>query len=572
MLVRMATLFLCGIFLCSITAAQPGLTPVEDSTMVAETEIFEDQQGNIWADLVKVQFIGHVAVVNPGIRTFDISDISPSFPDVIDLLDTLEVNNGLSHLEKVLPDAVYGDTLRANVRTGQLVPVSEYSQLVNLRFDEPVYVDSIAAVLETLSAVRYAEGPSISYLLGDPDDEHYAQQWELLMVDAQWAWDLTKGDVDGEPVHIAVADLLYCAYTEGGKLHMDLRGRLTMRNDCSEDWWPPGTMGDVGERNHGIHVASVAGAITNNGTQPAQWDNGSPHPTIVTGMASVGWNVLIDGYAGLGQGMVDAAVESDALFRVANASFLNGGTDLRNAVKDLLRRDVVVVGGAGNVSANPYPARPAAYTWKDFEMEGQQQDLIGKQVIAAAGVDAHDTIITCYNYSPCGDIGQPACDPLNPSEEDESFVDVAAPAFGAETGRTCTYPVNTGITTALSTVDWPDTDPNTTFHENTFNNAGTSFASPMVSAVAALILSVNPDLGPREVYEAITQGADKVDPAGAIILHSPTGTPGADGLGMVGSMPIELSSMRSKHGAVRSVVQTIRLRSMNRLIWLRGWN
>lgn len=499
---------LAGLLVCVVGHAQTGLTLIEDSTMVAETAIYEDEEGNLWADLVKVQFVGHVVDVPPGTETFSRSAVTTSFPAVSAMLAELEVNEGLTQLEKVIPTAVYGDTLRPNVRTGTLVPIPEYSQLVNLRFASPVPTDSIATLMATLDAVRYAEGPFIDYLLGEPNDFNYAAQWQLQRVNAPWAWDLTRGDEGGEPVRIAIPDSFPCKNTAGFRLHMDLRGRLTMRTDCS-------TTPAAGS-SHGVSVAGVAGAETNNGWQPVTMasDTGEyPHPSgDSTGSASLGWNVLLNGYATTSSGFIEAVLDlgSAFSFRVINASFSGGGDAMEEAVKAFLRADVIVVGAAGNAATFPRVFYPAGYTWMDFGFDGQQPDLIGKQVIAVAGTDRDDTTIPCWNYSPCGDPGQPPCDPLNPAPMDSSFVDVAAPAFGTDNGS-CESTFNTSVYTLYS--ELLSTDE--TYLTSNGDRIGTSFASPMVAAATALILSINPDLGPREVYEAITKSAEKVDQTGA---------------------------------------------------------
>ena len=79
-----------------------------------------------------------------------------------------------------------------------------------------------------------------------------------------------------------------------------------------------------------------------------------------------------------------------------------------------------------------------------------------------------------WNYSPGTD---PISDPTN------AFIDISAPGKGIEILNGTGYSPN---------------------------GAGTSDASPFVSALCGLILSVNPSLTPNQVYSIITSTADKI--------------------------------------------------------------
>lgn len=85
-----------------------------------------------------------------------------------------------------------------------------------------------------------------------PNDTRFAQQYGPTIIKAPQAWDLTKGNPN---VIIAILD---SGFDLG---HEDMVGKFTAGfdfedNDTNPDW--------DGEVNHGIHVAGIAAAATNN--------------------------------------------------------------------------------------------------------------------------------------------------------------------------------------------------------------------------------------------------------------------------------------------------------------------
>jgi subtilisin family serine protease len=93
---------------------------------------------------------------------------------------------------------------------------------------------------------------------------------------------------------------------------------------------------------------------------------------------------------------------------------------------------------------------------------------------------------------------------------------ISAPSSGGVKGITTTdvsYP-NRGFNIGDSSAGGKDG-----FHTNSFG--GTSSATPLVAGIAALILSVRPDLTLTEVKEILKDSPDKIGPAGSY-----TGNPG----------------------------------------------
>lgn len=211
---------------------------------------------------------------------------------------------------------------------------------------------------------------------------------------------------------------------------------------------------------HGSQVASVAGAATNNNL----------------GMASLGWNLRLrlDQYYVYG---IQAAIDGGA--DVINFSWRHIYPDplLSYYIHNAILQGVVCVAGAGNDSPTPpFVAYPAAYNY------GSDGQVIA---VGSTWLDWRDNYrehwYYWHNYSPGSD---PILDPTN------AFIDVSAPAD------------NILVASGL----WSN-------HYGFVT--GSSYASPLVAALAGLILSLNyydPNFDVPKVYDIITSTADKIKP------------------------------------------------------------
>jgi subtilisin family serine protease len=207
-------------------------------------------------------------------------------------------------------------------------------------------------------------------------------------------------------------------------------------------------MDDAG---HGSHVAGIIGAKGNNGA----------------GITGVNWDAKIMALKFLdadGQGntadaanAIDYAVAHGA--RVINASW--GGHAFSQALYQAIRRagdnGVLFVAAAGNdgQNADAKPDYPAAF------------DL--PNIVSVAATDSNDDLADFSHYG-------------------ASSVDLAAPGDDIE-----------------STV------PKSTDSSGYASFSGTSMATPFVAGVAALVLSVEPNLTVKELRERLFTTVDKLD-------------------------------------------------------------
>jgi hypothetical protein len=323
---------------------------------------------------------------------------------------------------------------------------------------DPEPGESVADALAEYRArpdVAYAEPNRVRHLLtvGTPDDPDYSQQWALSTIDALGGWSLFPGTfAPAIGVPIGIVD------TGVDATHSDLSSRISASSAvCLGGGCTEGTPTDpVG---HGTHVAGIAGAATDNAVGVAGIAFSSPliAVRVFHDDPDDGW-VADD--SDIADGIVWAAQHGA---RAINLSLGGPGftQTLCNAVELAMNSyHAVVVAAAGN-SAVATPSYPAACPG----------------AIGVAATDSADLPAYFSNYgSPDVFVSAPGVDILS------------------------TYPA------ALSPTDCP-ADPVGYCHLD-----GTSMASPFVTAVAALLVSLHPSVTPTAVRQMLATSSDKVGP------------------------------------------------------------
>jgi subtilisin family serine protease len=300
-----------------------------------------------------------------------------------------------------------------------------------------------------------------------PDDPGYSSQWGLPMVGAPTAWAVTHGSRT-----VIVADI----DTGVDFGHPDLAANLMVGYDAVNNI--PIGVGDATDnpdpasRAHGTEVASVIGATTNNGY----------------GMAGTGWLTMVmpikvdDASQGgvIESGPVAAGIRwaADHGARIINISL--GGTcedpaELA-AVRYAQAKNVVIVAAAGNDAQSC--TVDAANCGNPTEFPAADAGVIGVASAGRSGVRAFYS-----NAGPGVSITAPGGSAFAVRPQDDILVALPGGGF-------------------------------------TFA-AGTSFASPMVAATAALLVAADPSLSGQQVHDrllATTQpppGIDSSQPFGA---------------------------------------------------------
>ncbi len=387
-----------------------------------------------------------------------IKDIAFRHHDLIE--DRIESVNGLVVMED--EDGLDVDAV-----------VNEYRDLPDVEYVEPNYTISLEPEPRDSVPPSYLDSA-----INGPNDPMFGEQWSLentgqrggsakADISALAAWEKTKGT---DKVVVAVLDS-GVDYT-----HPDLVNNMWVRpadvSRYSDD--ELGTVDDahgfnaiddngdpMDENGHGTHCAGIIGA---------EGDNSE-------GIAGINWKVEIMPLKFMnasGSGTTKDAIKAinyvidrkraGVNVRVINASW--GSTMKSKALEDAIRKagdeGILFIAASGNSSADSdrNPHYPAGYNLPN--------------VISVAALNRNDELASFSNYG-------------------AKSVHLAAP--GAE---------------ILST--WLGG----TFEEH----SGTSMATPEVVGVAALVLSVDPDLSVKELRERLL---DSVDPLPALKGKTVTG-------------------------------------------------
>ncbi len=384
-----------------------------------------------------------------GVSEERIAEIVSGFTDRVE--DEIEVVGGLVAVDSLDNE----DAARV---------VADYSSLPEVEYVEKNEEIRLPPMERARPDERFA-----SPLPGGPNDPRLAEQWALINtgqregkeradISALGAWAKTHGN---RKVVVAVLDS-GVDYT-----HPDLSNNMWVRPDSLDPYFDEqlGEVDDVNgfsalgeardpmdENGHGTHCAGIVGA---------EGDNGE-------GIAGVNWQVEIMPLKFMGAGgfgttkdaieAINYVIErkrAGVNVRVISASW--GSRQKSRALGDVIRKageeGIIFIAAAGNnhENADRFPHYPSGY------------DL--PNVVSVAALNRRDELASFSNFGP-------------------KSVHVAAP--GAE---------------ILST--WLRGD----YEEH----SGTSMATPVVAGVAALILSVEPDLSVEELKKRLMDSVDKLD-------------------------------------------------------------
>ena len=367
--IKITLVILLTILMNSLLMGQ--LTQITAPNMVSEANVYEDVNKTMYSTLVTFKF--KQKMVDMSVGAANVNENGILYPAFKQLLNSLRSRYGDFSIKKAIPNENWGDTLKINKRTNELVRVNDLSQIYRLEFENPVPVDEVADLLKSSSNVKYAEGPIVAYLTTSPDDPWYEDEdyrWSFDVINAEGAWDITTGS---PLIGIGINDLF------GGVagLHEDLDGKVV---------WE-------GLSSYGNHGIIVAGALTNNDLD----------------IASLGWNtkLLLDDWTLDG---IEQLVYHGA--DVINFSWHTSSYPaLSDMIEWVLQQGRVCVAAAGN-NETPLPGvrYPAAY---NFGEDGQ--------VIAVSGTELDngtEQFKDGFNYSPGTD---PESNPTT------AFIDCSAP-------------------------------------------------------------------------------------------------------------------------------------------------
>ena len=289
--------------------------------------------------------------------------------------------------------------------------------------------------------------------------------WHLEKIQTDLAWDITKGNPS---VKIAIIDTWFDV------THPDLSQKISPSYDPfdGEPYYASGQ-----KNNHGTTVASFAAAHTDGGGE----------------LASVGFNSTIIAYKAWGLEDGEYIEKAQHASLVMNADVLTssaggwrcGGDTIyeeRLAVQEILDNGTAIVMPAGNgVHPDATNCKPLGETQEQpwFPLH----PIYDERIIIVSSTDINDN----HTYIDNGE---------NKTHSHYPEVDLCAPGYsvmGAKStinddGTTCTWPY---------------------FGEC----IGTSFATPIVAGVCALMKAVNPDLTPSQIQTILKATTDPITDA-----------------------------------------------------------
>ena len=310
----------------------------------------------------------------------------------------------------------------------------------------------IAKAYAENSEIEYAEPNYYRTVNGIPNDELYSFQWHLPMVNMPEAWDVSTG----EGVTVAIID------TGVNPFGRDSFGSTGDNRVLRGYNAIAGLPGGIDFEGHGTHVAGVVGQETDNGTGVA----GIAYGANILPVKSLSiFGVGVDSW--IIRGIRWATDQGADVINLSLGSF-DDSQAFEDAVNYAYENGVTVVAAAGN-SGEGEVMYPAAY----------------ENCIAVGAVNYIKVITDYSNYGDALDLVAPGGD-NNVDLNGDGFAD------GILQENFQFFGFNWGF----------------------WYYAGTSFASPHVAGIAALVKSIHPDYGPDEIRQVLQDTAQDLGDSG----------------------------------------------------------
>jgi subtilisin family serine protease len=327
-----------------------------------------------------------------------------------------------------------------------------------ISFGNHAEADKLLSYISKNENVEYAEKVPLIDLLYVPNDSLYVPsilsanpKWLFDLINAEEAWDYSHGDPN---IRVAIID--NAIWTD----HPDLQGKFVDIKDFADNdnnTIPYSSNNDAFGRqwSHGTHVAGLAGANTDNNR----------------GIASIGFNISLMAYKMYNDGAIPlpnltAGIQAiqwaaDHGAKVINISWgtTNQMAALQTAIDYAYNAGCIIVAAAGN-NGDEELYYPAAYD----------------HVIAVTSVGMDDKKSYFSNYG--------------------SFVDLSSPGGYGPTDAGTWSPVSTTYHLAYS---WASILGNVRYD----GLVGTSMATPVVSGLCGLMLSLDSNLSATEIEQIL---------------------------------------------------------------------
>lgn len=341
-----------------------------------------------------------------------------------------------------------------------LSAVERYKQDPAVAAAEPEYLLQYAdpAVTEVPGQVAGGSGSTtVTSSIYQPNDPYYVNgsQWGLSVTEMTYAWERVQ---DRFSIRIAIVD------SGVNPHHPDLAGSLEAGYNALDEGQPP-----VDDSGHGTMVAGIAAAVTNNGIGIAGAAGGARIVPVKVGKKDANNKDYIPSSA-VAQGIRWAADNKVDVINISLGMPQNSQM-LKEAVDYALARNVVIVAAAGNESNHWLFGAPA-----DFPT---RQDNGYRKFAWTVYPARYEGVVSV------GSVTRVANNTLTISD----FSNI---------GKITTVAQGTGVySTALS--------------GGYASGAGTSYSSPMVAGLAALLKAQNKNLSSQDVHHILYDSSQKLD-------------------------------------------------------------
>ena len=372
----------------------------------------------------------------------------------LEAFDRIAARYGVHTIERVFP---FLDHVQPTPKTRKNLMALRHTFYVQYSAgDDP---ERVAKALASAPGVIYAEPVIINRLLEsevrvEPNDSLFGDQTYLRHLRLPEAWDIVKGEDSSPPVVIAIVD-------DGSDWrHEDLLANVWTNADEIPDNGIDDDNNGFIDDVHGVNFCNrddtnndpFEPRLSGHGTRVAGTASGVTNNSV--GVAGAAWNAQLMHTCGLSYAGVLYAAANGA--DIINASWSGGSLEVSTFVAQSLDlatdMGALVVASAGNANLNSdlYRFYPSSYPR-----------------VLSVGATAKDSRrrASFSNYG--------------------KMVNVFAPGVGI-------------ITTVVN-------------DEYTFSASGTSFSSPLVSGVAALVKTRYPDISPDALREQIRLASEHID-------------------------------------------------------------
>lgn len=395
----------------------------------------------------------HVLVVLTNEASLQFRDYSPEDFSEIDCLQTEDLTKSVAPMVQMKVDSMKGvqPSSTTSVRASTQDPAT-YNQILCLELPTNSKANVIKAIkqLEKRDDILYAGPDFYVYGYATPSDYSATTQWGIGKISLPSAWNITTGS---SSITVGVLD------TGIDFGHTDLENQLDL--NLSKNFVDGSSYSNITNSpgNHGTATAGIIGAQENHGTciTGVCWD-----VTLIS--LRVFKESLIDGVTGESSDIIDAINYAESV-----------GIDILNCS-----------GGA--------PASSIDYTLYTPYYQAVE-NYSGLLVCAAGNNQSDNDEIPIYPanlpYSNVISVGASTSSDqiwLNPDDDENpgsNFGDYSVDLFAPGEG------INSTI-----------------IGDSYASNSGTSFAAPFVTGVAALLLSIHPELTPTQIRQTIIDNVD----------------------------------------------------------------